>query len=57
MATPESNPSWGHWRVWLKGTVESGLLDRLPPRFDPDGSGHRPSGGLLKDVFADPCEQ
>ncbi len=40
MATPESHPSWGHWRVWLKGTVESGLLDRLPPQFDPDGSGH-----------------
>ncbi len=26
-------------RVWLKSAIESGLLDRVPPRYDPDGSG------------------
>jgi hypothetical protein len=26
-------------RVWLKLAIESGLLDRVPPRYDPDGSG------------------
>ncbi len=26
-------------RVWLKWAIESGLLDRIPPQYDPDGSG------------------
>lgn len=26
-------------RVWLKLAIETGVLDRVPPRFDPDGSG------------------
>jgi hypothetical protein len=26
-------------RVWLKLALETGLLDKVPPRYDPDGSG------------------
>ena len=26
-------------RVWLKSAIESGVLERVPPQCDPDGSG------------------
>jgi hypothetical protein len=30
----------GQWRVWLRGVIVSGLLDRLPPSYDPEGAVH-----------------
>jgi hypothetical protein len=38
---PRQEPSAGRHqlRVWLKLAIETGVLDRVPPRYDPDGSG------------------
>jgi hypothetical protein len=39
-------------RVWLKLALETGLLDKLPPRYDPDGSGDpRPTGDYARQLM------
>jgi hypothetical protein len=32
-------PTRGQLRVWLKWVTQSGLLEKLPARYDPDGQG------------------
>jgi hypothetical protein len=39
MPTSEPGANRHQLRVWLKWAIESGLLDRIPPQYDPDGSG------------------
>ncbi len=38
MSKPEPRLSRGQWRVWLKWVLQSGLLDRLPPRYEAEGA-------------------
>jgi len=37
MPKPETRPNRHHYRVWIKWAIESGLLGKLPPRYEPDG--------------------
>jgi hypothetical protein len=37
MPKPEPGPNRHHYRVWLKWAIESGLIEKLPPLYDPDG--------------------
>src|SRR5262249_95631 len=39
MPTSQPGANRHQLRVWLKWAIESGLLDRVPPRYDPEGSG------------------
>jgi hypothetical protein len=39
MPTSQPGANRHQLRVWLKSAIESGLLDRVPPQYDPDGSG------------------
>ncbi len=39
MSNPFATATPGQLRVWLKWAVESTILDRLPPRYEVDGSG------------------
>jgi hypothetical protein len=39
MPTSQSGANRHQLRVWLKSAIESGLLDRVPSRYDLDGSG------------------
>ena len=34
MPRPKPGPNRHHYRVWIKWVLESGLIDRLPPRYD-----------------------
>jgi hypothetical protein len=36
---PKSEPGSNrhHFRIWIKMALQSGLIDRLPPMFEPDG--------------------
>jgi hypothetical protein len=36
MSKPESGPNRHHFRIWVKMAIQSGLIDRLPPRYEPD---------------------
>jgi hypothetical protein len=38
MATPQPHSNRHHYRVWLKLAIESGVLEKLPPSFQPDES-------------------
>ena len=42
MSKPEPKLTRGQLRVWLKWVLQSGVLDRLPPQFDAEGTS-RPS--------------
>jgi hypothetical protein len=39
MAAPQPAGNRHQLRVWFKGAIESGVLDRVPPQYDPGGSG------------------
>ena len=39
MSKPEPRANRHQLCVWLKWAIESGLLGKVPPRYDPDGSG------------------
>jgi hypothetical protein len=39
MSKPEPRANRHQLRVWLKWAIESGLLSKVLPRYDPDGSG------------------
>jgi hypothetical protein len=39
MSDPFSRATRGQLRIWLKWAVESAVLDRLPPRYEGEGSG------------------
>jgi hypothetical protein len=39
MPTSQPGANRHQLRVWLKSAIESGVLDRVPPRYDPDSSG------------------
>ncbi len=39
MFKPEPRANRHQLRVWLKWAIDSGVLDRVPPQCDPDGSG------------------
>jgi hypothetical protein len=54
MATSQPGANRHHLRVWLKGAIESGLLDRVPPQYDPDGSGDpQPAEDYARRLLAD----
>jgi hypothetical protein len=36
MSKPESGPNRHHFRIWVKMAIQSGLIDRLPPLYEPD---------------------
>ncbi len=38
MSKPEPKWTRGQLRIWLKWVLQSGLLDRLPPHYDPEGA-------------------
>lgn len=37
MPKPESAPNRHHFRVWIKMAIQSGLIDKLPPLYEPQG--------------------
>ena len=54
MAASQPAGNRHHWRVWLKGTIETGVLDRVPPRYDPDGSGDpQPTDDYARGLLAE----
>lgn len=41
-------------RAWLKLAIQSGVLGRVPPRYDPDGSGvPRPTEDYARGILAE----
>jgi hypothetical protein len=36
MSKPESRPNRHHFRIWVKMAIQSGLVDRLPPLYEPN---------------------
>jgi hypothetical protein len=44
MASTEPSATRGQLRAWLKTAIKSGMLDRLPPYFEPEG-------GVRRDAF------
>jgi hypothetical protein len=36
MPKPESGPNRHHFRIWIKMALQSGLIDKLPPLYEPD---------------------
>ncbi len=38
MPKPEPGPNRHHFRVWIKMAIQSGLIDKLPPVYEPCGS-------------------
>jgi hypothetical protein len=44
MASTEPSATRGQLRAWLKTAIKSGMLDRLPPYFEPEG-------GVRRDVL------
>jgi len=40
MAKNEPIANRHHYRVWLKLALETGVLDKLPPQYEPDDSDH-----------------
>jgi hypothetical protein len=56
MPKPEPGANRHQLRVWLKWAIESGLLDKLPPQYDPDPEGLRdpqPTDGYARWLLAD----
>jgi hypothetical protein len=37
MPKPEAGPNRHHFRIWIKMALQSGLIDKLPPIYEPDG--------------------
>ena len=37
MPKTEPGPNRHHFRIWIKMAIQSGLIDRLPPVYEPDG--------------------
>jgi hypothetical protein len=37
MPKPEAGPNRHHFRIWIKMALQSGLIDKLPPNYEPDG--------------------
>jgi hypothetical protein len=53
---PKQEPSAGRHqlRVWLKLAIETGVLDRIPPQYDPDGSGNpQPTDDYARGLLAE----
>jgi hypothetical protein len=38
MPKPEPGPNRHHFRIWIKTAIQSGLIDKLPPHYEPDGT-------------------
>jgi hypothetical protein len=38
MPKPQPGPNRHHFRIWIKTAIQSGLIDKLPPLYRPDGS-------------------
>ena len=38
MRKPEPGPNRHHFRIWIKMAIQSGLIDKLPPHYEPDGT-------------------
>jgi hypothetical protein len=38
MPKPQPGPNRHYFRVWIKMAIQSGLVDKLPPLYEPDGS-------------------
>ena len=37
MPRPEPGPNRHHFRIWIKMAIQSGLIDKLPPLYEPQG--------------------
>ena len=37
MPKPEAGPNRHHFRIWIKMALQSGLIDKLPSIYEPDG--------------------
>ena len=49
MPKSEPGPNRHHYRIWIKMAIQSGLIDRLPPLYEP---GVSPCAPLRTEEYA-----